>query len=126
MTDGRKSPQALQERRLVINGQTYTLRFHLLALATLCDTWELDSERDVSARLSRRRAADIPVLLWALCRRHHPDMSLQEAQQLADDADLEQLGTAITDTITAGSPQAKKKPEPEADQVANPNPNPSQ
>lgn len=115
--DGASSPQqkptAPLDVQVDICGTAYTLRFSILALRAFRDLWECATDKDVFTRLDAMRPSDIPDYLWALTRRHHPELSRRDCDLLADDGDKAEMGKAIGQLLVRQGrvPAAKKKPE---------------
>ncbi|MGH9594334.1 MAG: GTA-gp10 family protein [Bryobacteraceae bacterium] len=108
-----------------LDGRPYTLRFSAKALAALQDYWQLENLSAVNAKLLEidnggLAVADLAALLWAGLRTHHPDVTIEKADDLLDSigiANFERLlGAAISgasgggETAPANPPKRKRSP----------------
>lgn len=107
-----------QDEQIVVNGSTYNLRFSTRAWASLVKLWGLNNVQEAQAHLQKigdaTQIEPIVDVFWASLQRHHPDISREQADNLADDAGVEKLAAVLPRLIRAANPQtqagAKKNP----------------
>jgi hypothetical protein len=115
--DGVPAAPNLQDRQATLGGNVYTLRFSFVAAAALKDAWGLTWADDTGLlqRALSGAITDVPVLLWGLMQRHHPEVTREQVVALCDDLGLSDELGAFTrvahETIRAGWGAPKKKPE---------------
>ena len=116
-------PDANPDVQLSVGDASYTLRFSLKAFARLQDHFGLKSIDAVGKRMadpSQFAIEDVGALLWAGLARRHPEVTLEQAMDIADDlgiaALMEQLlgafGAALDDTKADGKPRPSRSPGP--------------
>lgn len=108
MADNRPAAPA----QIVINDKGYRLSFSIVALSALQDHWGLKDVDAVMAKMNELksgRVADLAVLFWASLQRHHPEVTPAEALELADDAGLMLIMSAIRKAGLGGAPPAARK-----------------
>lgn len=107
----------LQDKQATFKGKAYTFRFSFLAVAALKEAWGIawHDDAEVISRALGGAITDVPVMLWALTRSHHPDLTREEIAKLCDDEGLtKELGDfarVANETIRAGWGAPKKKEE---------------
>lgn len=105
-----KQPPPL-DRQWTFGGETFTLRYSVLAIQALKQVWGFETDKQVVARLNDRQGTDAPEMFFALTRRHHPQLSHEACRNLIDDAasQLGELGRVMGELFYAQSPPAKPK-----------------
>lgn len=104
-----------QEKTIRIGDASYTVRFSIKAMIALQDHYGLDNIDDVGKRLSdpkNIKAEDFAVLLWAGLRGNHPDVTFEDALDLADKAGLgviRELGEVFSAAQPKAEPQGQGK-----------------
>lgn len=96
---------------ITIGENTYTLTFSVVAMAALQDHYGLKSLTEVGEKLREMKNAtleDMVVMFWAALRRHHPDLTLQDAWALADDAGPAMLAQALIKAAAGATPAGLK------------------
>lgn len=116
MTAGQKDEP--QDHLISIRGKAYTLRFSVRAWAALVKLWGLNSVQEAQQRLTEigdaTQTEPIVDIFWAAMQRHHPDVTREQADDLADDMGVENLAGVLPKLIRASGPPgdaggAKKK-----------------
>lgn len=105
-------------------GKNWVLRFGYRASSRLKDHWGLHTdEPDVVPRLTGDQKLaermgfieleDIPVMLWACLRSNHPDLTIQDVEELVDEFGVNALQPVLAKVLAAALPPdeagAKKK-----------------
>lgn len=110
-----------QDKPITIGGKNLNLRFSLRAMIALKDHWKLSDDEDMQAkgattgdqkvidRLSNPTMEDFVVIVWAACRSHHPEMTLDDVLSLIDDGGIAGLRETLDSVIKAGAPPPQKK-----------------
>lgn len=111
--DGAAATLNLKDQQVKFSGQDFTLRFAMRAMLACKDQWSIEEDRPLIKRLSQERVTDIPVLLWASLRTHHPTVTMEQCVDMCDTAaaeDLAVMKTAVTAAMRAGwgNPEEKK------------------
>jgi len=98
------------DRQIVALGRSWTLRFSLKALGALQEHFGLETLDGLQAAMARLSAADVAAILWAGLRSHHPEVTQQQALDMADeiglDAALEVIGAGFSASMPAGGDKA--------------------
>jgi hypothetical protein len=103
----RSSPEARFEH----NGQTYTVRFGLVAMAELMDHFRLGTLDELVKHLRALQNQDlrsIAAVFRAGLAYHHP-MSDQDALRLADDIGIQELLRVVSEAFQAAQPPPTEK-----------------
>lgn len=110
-----------QDKPVKIGGKNLVLRFSMRAMLALKDQWKLADDADMTAegaitgdqkaiaRLSNPSMDDFVVIVWAACRTHHPDLTIEDVLALLDDGGLEGLKETLDSVVKAGAPPDMKK-----------------
>lgn len=101
-----------QDRQITAAGQTYTVRFGLRAILALQDTWQLDDEKQVQARVEKADNRDFATIMWAALRTHHPELTQEEVLGWLDDAGMDgMVGMAgqLQGAMEAAQPPARPR-----------------
>lgn len=93
-------------------GETYTMAFGFETLVLVEDRRKM-SFGDVVEELDSGRLGALGALLWAGLRKHHPELTFEDAGQLAIACDGEELRSKVVEAITLGFPK-KKEVDPSA------------
>lgn len=97
---------SLQDRRIVIGGQTYTIRVSIKFFLALQERWGLASDTEVRAAIpekakSMRGMVDV---VWAGLQTHHPLLAWDDVLALLDGADMGDVAEALTQGMEAAAP----------------------
>ena len=90
-----------------VNGQTYTIRFGIVALAELMDHFQVPTLDGLIKRLADLGNQDLRALgavLQAGLAYHHPGMTAGQALRLADDLGMESLVKVLNEGFVAAVP----------------------
>lgn len=90
--------------QLILGAKTYLLRFSLKAFARLQDHFGLASIDAVGKRLgdaAQFSVGDMGAMLWAGLARHHPEVTLDQALDMADDLGMAGLTETFGDALGA-------------------------
>jgi hypothetical protein len=96
--------------QLAAGGKSYQLRFAIKAFARLEDYFKVAGMDAVAKRLgdvSQFSAKDIGALLWAGLARHHPEVTEEQALDLADDIGVAELMETFSGAIGAALSEPK-------------------
>lgn len=104
------------------NGETFVLVFGFESLVLVEDK-RGKAFGDVVEELDAGRLGALGALFWAGLRKHHPQISFEEAGQIALAIDSEELQAKIVEAITLAFPRkqevgASAPRPPEAEQAA--------
>lgn len=112
------------ETSVQIDGVSYTLAIGTNAMCELethfADAGTPLTFQQVMARVQARSAVAARAMFWALLRRHHKDMTVQDAGDLLDRLGIATLHTALMRLSTHAVPDKKDLQELGADAPANP------
>ena len=87
--------KAKGEYTLTIEDQTYTLVFDLDAMEAMEEHFDQDWP-EVQNKLARNSMRATRVMLWAMFRLHHPDITLEQSKKLINKAGgLSKVGEII-------------------------------
>jgi len=95
-----------REQKFEANGKTYTLVFGNRALRL--------SERETGKNFSDLDLSSIEVqttLVWAGLQKHHPDLKIDDIDDIMDDVGYLEMADVITKAIQASFPAAEETPE---------------
>ncbi|WP_340109459.1 GTA-gp10 family protein [Pikeienuella sp. HZG-20] len=93
------------ESQLTVDGRTWRLHLDFNALCEFEGAvGGRGQARLLQLEMGRGDFSDIRALLWALLRRHHPDMTLAGAGDLVG-ADVAAANAALVAAITAAAPE---------------------
>jgi len=112
------------DRQTTIAGRNFMLRFSIKAMTALGDAWGCKNLDETTARLSALQSSNkidlvaAAQLLWASLRKHHPDLSIDQVEELLDENGLGNFQRVIDDlsmAIAASMPEqeapAGKRPQ---------------
>lgn len=119
-----QAPESIDVQAL-IGGRALVLRFSLRAVSALKDHWGLTSDdpeengakggdEKVNERVQRLQTEDCPTMIWAFCRKHHPELTLEEVYDLVDDNGLAGIPELLMKVVQAAAPPASARPRPAA------------
>ncbi len=104
-------------------GKNFVLRFGFRATSRLKDHWNLRTDppgtdpritgdNKLMERLNFLEIEDIPVLLWATLRSNHPELTVEDVEEMVDKYGVNDLQAVLGRVIAAAHPpaDAKKKP----------------
>lgn len=94
---------------IVIGDKQYTMTFSVRAMAALQDHYGLKSLTEVGEKMRAMKDAsieDMVVLFWASLQRHHSEVTLDAAWELADEAGAQNLTQAIVKAVAASTPDS--------------------
>lgn len=115
--DGAAPGLLLKDRPATLGGQSFVFRMAMLASIALKERWALADDEKLNARLARQSITDIPAMVWAATRAHHPEVTYETVLQLCDEAgagELKSCKDVITECLVAAwtvPTTAKKKDE---------------
>lgn len=109
--------RAIPEYEIEVAGKTYKVKFTLGLLAFLEQEWERRFKVKVNfynpAFLNQLNITQTLVLIWALIRKHEPNLTPEDLGEMLSLADIESVGDALSNLIVASAPEPKKEPESE-------------
>jgi len=114
MSDGNGLRRNMPESKFEYDGNAYTVRFGLVAMAELMDHFGAATLDDLVKRLSDLGHQDlraIAAVFRAGLAYHHPGMSDAAALRLADDIGIQELLKVVNEAFMAGLPAQKVKAE---------------
>jgi hypothetical protein len=96
-------------------GSNWVLRFGYRASSRLKDHWNLktdpegvENRRTGDAKLAERinfiEIEDIPVMLWACMRSNHPDLTLEDVEEMVDRFGVNPIQEILAKVIAAALP----------------------
>lgn len=92
------------ESAIEIDGQPYTLVFDLDAMEAIEEHFDQDWA-DIQPRLTRGSIRVSRVMLWAMFRRHHPDVTFEASKRLIDSAGgVHAMGSIIEQAMRNAAP----------------------
>lgn len=92
------------ESAIEIDGQPYTLVFDLDAMEAMEEHFDRDWA-DLQPRLVKGSIRIARVMLWAMFRRHHPDVTLERSKRLIDAAGgIRAMGSIIDTAMRNAAP----------------------
>lgn len=107
-------PKTFPDRQITVGDRSYTVRFSIKAMAALQDHYSLASIDEVGAHLAQMKfgLGDITAILWAGLRSRHPEVTLDQAEDIVDEAGLDGLqdllGSAFGTALPPSKPGAGK------------------
>lgn len=103
---------SLQDRRIVIGGQTYTIRVSIKFFLALQERWELANDAEVRAAIPEKakNMRGMVDVVWAGLQTHHGALTWDDVLALLDMADMEQVAQALTEGMEAAAPPTKPSP----------------
>lgn len=105
---------SLPDVPLVLQGQTFQMRFGVRALLALKRHWKLESQEEVQAAIaSKSRDLETMVdVIWAALQTHHRDMTNEDVLDLIDGEDLGIAAERLAEAMkAAGPPEPKARPQ---------------
>jgi len=99
-----------------LDGQTYTLALTLNAMVDVETLFGLSFDEVISLAASKGSATHLRALVWAMLRKHHSTITLEQAGDLVTGGNLGHLSRTIARVVTASGPDPKDVPA----QTANP------
>lgn len=93
----------LQDRPLTLAGQTFTIRVGVKAWLALQDKWDLDEEA-ARNRVKTGKLRDLPAIIWAVLRSHHPQVSEEDVLTLLDDAGVDGIVDGVQKLLRDSDP----------------------
>jgi hypothetical protein len=93
-----------------LEGQTYTLALTLNAMVDVEALFGLSFDEVISLAATKGSATHLRALVWAMLRKHHPTITLEQAGDLVTGANLGHLSRTIARVVTASSPDPKDVP----------------
>jgi len=100
----------MPEAKFEHNGQTYTVRFGLVAMAELMDHFQVKTLDDLVKHLRDLGHQDlraIAAVFRAGLTYHHPGISDAAALRVADDIGIQELLRVVNEAFAAGLPALK-------------------
>lgn len=107
MTEIKKSNPDIQ---ITAGGTTYTLRFSLRAMMALKDKWGIETNDELTERLSKVGPFDFTTIMWAALRTHHPELSEDQVLGIVDDLGVDGVEQAVGDVVSASTPEPSGDP----------------
>ena len=103
---------SLQDRRIVIGGQTYTIRVSIKFFLALQERWGLANDTEVRAAIpdKAKNMRGMVDVVWAGLQSKHPDLSWDAVLALLDEADMGEVAKALTEGMEAAAPPVKPSP----------------
>lgn len=105
-------------------GKNFVLRFGFRATSRLKDHWGFRTDEPgtqprrtgddkLMERLNFLEIEDVPILLWACLRSNHPDLTVEDVEEMVDAHGVNDLQEVLGRVIAAAHPpaDAKKKPQ---------------
>lgn len=103
---------SLQDRRIEIGGQTYTIRVSIKFFLALQERWDLANDSEVRAAIpdKAKNMRGMVDVVWAGLQTHHPNLSWDDVLSLLDQADMGKVAEALTQGMEAAAPPVKDRP----------------
>ncbi len=103
---------SLQDRRIEIGGQTYTIRVSIKFFLALQEKWDLPDDAAVRAAIpdKAKNMRGMVDVVWAGLQSHHPDLSWDQTLALLDGADMGAVAEALATGMEAAAPPTKDRP----------------
>lgn len=102
----------LADRQVEVGGKVYTLRFSIKAMAALQEHFQLPSLNDLQGAMAKVGAGDVAGVIWAGLRTHHPEVTKDQAMEIADDLGLEGAMQLLNDGFGAAMPEGEGEADP--------------
>lgn len=110
------------KRQIKIGGRTFTLRFSILALATLEELWSCSGMQEVMKRASNPGANELVDIFYAVTRSHHGEDETLTRKHCLLLLDEEGLGGVTESLLGAIADSADDAAGEEADTSGKPKP----
>lgn len=97
--------------------KNYVVRFSTRAFSALKDHWGLTSDpfdaadfksgdHKLGERLSHAQVEDIPIMFWAALRSNHPELTIEDVEELVDQFGVAKLQPMLAVVLAAAMPPA--------------------
>lgn len=97
------------EIRIDLDGQSYTLALSLNAMVEVEALFGLSFE-EVMVATTKGSVTHLRACIWALFRKHHPTLTIDQVGALVEGTDLGRLKGLFTQVVTASGPDPKDVP----------------
>lgn len=114
-------PESL-DRPFAYAGRNWVLRFGTRAFSRLKDHWGLASDpvdakdrktgdAKLGERLNFAEVEDIPIMLWAAMRSNHPELTVEDVEEMVDKYGVAKVQPILAEILAAAMPPeaAQKK-----------------
>ena len=104
---------SLQDRRIEIGGETYTIRVSIKFFLALQERWDLPDDQAVRAAIpdKAKNMRGMVDVVWAGLQTHHGQLSWDDVLAMLDTADMGAVAAALAEGMEAASPPASDRPQ---------------